>query len=390
VALSGSANRTFTGAGAAASKFTSATGTSASGVGSTKTVVATSGTTSVLYEPTLGATWAPDLWGSVRRTIQNAKDTAQSDAALLANARLSMQTELASDYVMLRQLDEENRLYDSEVTAYTHSLQVTKNQYSAGNVPYSDVLTAQTLLQSTEATYQDLARQRALMEHAIAVLVGVPPASLTIAPGAWTLKLPQIPTVLPSTLLQRRSDVASAERNAAAANELIGVEIAAYYPTLSLTPEVGLESNAISNLFGLSNIFWSVGGNATETVFDAGLRGAKVRQFRAQYDEAVATYRGTVLSAFQNVEDNLAAQRIYIGELTLLTSAAQSAVQNQTLTLNEYNAGTVDFTTVATAQVAALQAQVAQLQVEASQLETAVTLIEALGGGWTTTDLPKS
>jgi NodT family efflux transporter outer membrane factor (OMF) lipoprotein len=391
VALAGSANRTFTGPGAQLSKFTSATGTSASSTGGAVTApTPTNGSTSVLYEPTLGATWEPDLWGSVRRTINNAKDTAQSDAALLANARLSMQTELASDYILLRQYDEEKRLYDAETTAYTRSLQVTQNQYQAGNVPYSDVLTAQTELQSLQATDQDLARQRALMEHAIAVLVGTAPANLTIAPAAWTLKLPQIPSILPSTLLQRRPDIASAERNAAAANELIGVQVAAYYPTLSLTPEVGLESNAVSNLFGLSNIFWSVGGNATETLFDAGLRGARVRQYRAQYDEAVATYRGTVLSAFQNVEDNLAAQKVYGGELTLLTSAAQAAVQNQALTLNEYNAGTVDFTTVATAQVAALQAQVSQLQIEASQLATAVALIEALGGGWTTSDLPKN
>ncbi|HEX4742735.1 MAG TPA: efflux transporter outer membrane subunit [Caulobacteraceae bacterium] len=377
-----SGDRTFTGGGASSSKFANATGTS------TRTT-ATS-TTSILYEPTLGASWAPDLWGSVRRTINSAKATAQSDAALLANARLSMQTELASDYILLRQYDQETRLYDAEVAAYTRSLEVTQNKYRAGNAAQSDVLTAETELQTIEASYQDLVRLRALMEHAIAVLVGVAPADLTLPPGDWNLKLPQIPTVLPSALLQRRPDIAESERAAASASELIGVQVAAYYPTIALTATAGFESNALSNLFGLSNAFWSIGGSATETVFDAGLRGARVRQFRAQYDEAVANYRETVLAAFQGVEDNLAAQRVYGGEQEKLQAAAAAATLNQTLTLNEYNAGTVDFTTVATAQVAAVQAQVAELQIEASRLATAVSLIEALGGGWTTTELPKS
>ncbi|HSZ52965.1 MAG TPA: efflux transporter outer membrane subunit [Caulobacteraceae bacterium] len=385
VTLGGSGQREFTGGGAIASKTASATGANTGGIKQTF-----QGSTSVNYEPTLGASWEPDLWGAVRRTINNAKATAQSDAALVANARLSLQTELASDYILLRQYDEEERLYGAEVAAYTRSLEVTQNQYRAGNVPQSDMLTAQTQLQTLQATYQDVARLRALMEHAIAVLVGVPPAELKIESAPWNLKLPEIPTVLPSELLQRRPDVAEAERAAAAANELIGVQIAAYYPTLTLTANGGFQSNELANLFNTSNFIWGIGASVSETVFDAGLRGAKVRQFRAQYDESVANYRETVLTAFQGVEDNLAAQRIYGGEQVLLQSAAKAATLNQTLTLNEYNAGTVDFTTVATAQVAATQAQISELEVESSRLATAVALIEALGGGWTTADLPKS
>ena len=385
VTLGGSGQRQFTGGGAIASKTASATGANTGGI--TQTF---KGSTSVNYEPTLGATWEPDLWGAVRRTINSAKATAQSDAALVANARLSLQTELASDYILLRQYDEEERLYGAEVAAYARSLAVTENQYRAGNVPQSDMLTAQTQLRTLQATYQDVARLRALMEHAIAVLVGVPPSELTIESAPWNMKLPEIPSVLPSALLQRRPDIAEAERSAAAANELIGVQIAAYYPTLTLTANGGFQSNELANLFNTSNFIWGIGASVSETVFDAGLRGAKVRQFRAQYDEAVANYRETVLTAFQGVEDNLAAQRIYGGEQVLLQAAAKAATLNQTLTLNEYNAGTVDFTTVATAQVAATQAQISELEVESSRLATAVALIEALGGGWTSADLPKS
>ena len=384
VTVGATGDRTFTGSGAVGSKTANATGANTGGVTARKS------STSVFYEPSVGATWAPDLWGAVRRNINSAKATAQSDAALLANARLSIQTELASDYILLRQYDQEKRLYDAQVAAYTRSLQVTQNKYRAGNAAQSDVLTAQTQLESLQATDQDVTRLRALMEHAIATLVGVPPAELTLTVAPWNMTLPQIPAVLPSTLLERRPDIAQAERTAASANELIGVQVAAYFPTVSLTASAGLESNALSNLFNLSNAFWSVGGSVSETVFDAGLRGARVRQYRAQYDEAVANYRETVLTAFQGVEDNLVAQRVYGEELAVLVSAAQAATLNQQLTLNEYNAGTVDYTTVATAQDAALQAQIAELQVESSRLDTAVVLIENLGGGWTTADLPKS
>jgi NodT family efflux transporter outer membrane factor (OMF) lipoprotein len=382
VTVGASAERSYTGGGASASKFASTTGAAAS------TTTTTHGNTSIVYEPTVGATWAPDLWGSVRRTIKSAKAAAQADAATLANARLSIQTELATDYISLRQYDEDARVYAEEVAAYERSLKVVQNQYAAGNAAKSAVLTAETTLDSAKASQADLVRQRALMEHAIAVLVGMAPADLTIAPAPWNLTLPALPTVLPSTLLQRRPDVASAERSAASASELIGVQIAAYYPSISLSASGGFESDQVANLFNASNALWSIGASATETVFDAGLRGAKVRQYRAQYNEAVATYRQTALSAFQNVEDNLAAQRVYVSELALDQAATQAAKENQTITMNEYKAGTVDYTTVAAAEAAALSTELTQVQIESSRLATAVALIEALGGGWTTKQLP--
>jgi NodT family efflux transporter outer membrane factor (OMF) lipoprotein len=364
---------------------------SGGGGGSTANGTSTGGgQTHTIYEPTLGATWAPDLWGAVRRQINNAKASAQASAALVANARLTAETELADDYINLRELDEEKRLYDATVTAYARTLEITKNKYAVGNAARSDVLTAQTQLESAQVTDADVARQRALMEHAIAILVGQPPASLSLAPGPWTLKLPEIPTVVPSTLLQRRPDVANAERSAAAANELIGVAVAAFYPTLNLSAEGGFASNSLSNLFNASNSFWSLGANVAETIFDAGARHAKAQQARAAFDAAIANYRQTVLTAFGQVEDNLAAQRIYGTEEPLQKAASDDANTNVTITLNEYRAGTVDFTTVVTAQTTALQDQNALVQLQSSRLATAVALIEALGGGWKTSDLPKS
>ncbi len=380
---------TTTGAGTTG---TGTTGSGTTGTGATGTGVgaaSSGGRTTTTYQPTIGATWAPDIWGSVRRTINNAKASAQASAATLANARLSLQTELATDYIELREYDAEKEVYDKEVAAFSQALQVVENQYRAGTQARTAVLTEQVTLQTAEAARTDLIRQRAIMEHAIAVLVGVPPAELTIKPTAWSLKLPLLPTVVPSTLLQRRPDVAAAERSAAAANELIGVQVAAYYPNLTLTGDVGFDATAIGQVFNASNFLWTLGADASETLFDAGARQAKVRQARAAYNEAVATYRGTVLTAFQNVEDNLVAQRVYGDELALLVSAAQAAALNETLTLNEYTAGTVDYTTVATAQASSLSAQLSQVQMEASRLGTAVSLIEALGGGWTASDLPK-
>jgi len=355
----------------------------------TSGVVGESAHTNTLYEPTLGASWAPDLWGGVRRQVNSAKATAQADAALVANARLSAQTELADDYISLRELDEEQRLDDTTVAAFTRSLEVTQNKYAVGNAAKSDVLTAQAQLDSAKVAAADVGRQRALMEHAIAILIGEPPASLTLASAPWTLKLPEVPTVVPSTLLERRPDVANAERSAAAANELIGVAVAAFYPTLSLSANGGFASNSVTNLFNVSNSFWSLGADVAETVFDAGARHFKAQQARAAFDAAIANYRQTVLTAFGQVEDNLAAQRVYGTEEPLAKSASDAANANVTIVLNEYRAGTVDYTTVATAQATAVQDQNTLVQLQASRLATSVALIEALGGGWTTKELPK-
>ena len=369
---------------------TGGTGTGGTGTGGTGTTTTTQiNSTHTVYQVSLGATWAPDIWGAVRRNINSAKASAQASAALVANARLSAQTELAVDYVTLRQLDESKRILDGTLAAYGHTLTITQNKYAAGNAARSDVLTARTQLESAQATDTDLEQQRARMEHAIAILTGAPPADLTLAPAPWTLALPAIPTELPSVLLQRRPDIANAERSAAAASEQIGVQVAAYYPNLNLTGQGGFAAPNLGQLFNLSNTFWSVGAQAAETIFDAGAHHAKVQEARAAYDQAVANYRQTVLTAFGQVEDNLAAQRVFAIEEGQLKRAADDAAANLTITVNEYRAGTVDFTTVATAQVTALQAHNALVQMQANRLTTAVSLIEALGGGWTASALPK-
>ena len=341
------------------------------------------------YTPSIGASWAPDIWGAVRRTIENARGSAQASAATLANARLSAQTELAADYISLRQLDEEKRIYDATVKAYQHSLDITVNKYNVGNAAQSDVLSARGLLLTTQATDTDLEQQRARVEHAIAILTGAPPADLTLQPAPWTLKLPEIPATVPTTLLQRRPDIASSERSAMAANASIGVAVAAYYPHVTLTGQAGFASSELGHLFTASSSFWSLGAAAAETIFDAGARAAKVRGARAAFDEAVANYRQTVLTAFGQVEDNLAAQRVFGPEEKQLQQAADVTAANEKITLNEYNAGTVDYTTVVTAEAAALSSRNALVGIQANRLTTAVDLIEALGGGWTAADLPK-
>jgi NodT family efflux transporter outer membrane factor (OMF) lipoprotein len=369
--------------GSTGSGTTGATG--ANSVSSAQTTAATIGN----YSVGVGATWAPDIWGAVRRAIENAQANAQADAADLANARLSAQMELATDYIQLRQYDEQKRLLDLTVAAYKRSLQITENKYRAGNAARSDVLTAQALLDSTEAQAVAVISQRAVDEHAIAVLTGAPPAELTLPTAPWNLELPLIPSSVPSTLLERRPDVAASERLVAAANAEIGVNVAAYYPTLDLTGDAGLAASQIGRLFTASSFAWSAGASAAETLFNGGLTHAKVVAAKAAYDQAVATYRQTVLSAFQQVEDNLAAQGVLGSEEVLLQTATNAATLNEKITLNEYQAGQVDYTTVVTAEATALTDQISLLQAQGSRLTTAVDLIAALGGGWTTADLPK-
>ncbi len=340
------------------------------------------GGTTQAYSLGLGATWEPDLWGRVRRMIENARATAQASAADLANTRLSAQMELAADYILLRQLDEEKRLLDATAAGYARSLTIAQNRYNVGVAAKSDVLSAQSQLQTTQADDADLAQQRARVEHAIAILAGEPPASLTLAPAPWNLRLPQIPAGLPSTLLERRPDIAAAERLAAAANALIGVQTAAFYPNLSLTGQAGFGASELGQLFNTSNFVWSLGASVAETIFDAGARRARVAEARAAYDQAVANYRQTVLTAFGQVEDNLAAQRVLAGELALRQAAAQAAEANAAIARNQYLADQVDYTAVVVAQATALSARTSELQIEAARLTTAVDLIAALGGGW--------
>jgi len=342
------------------------------------------------YQVALGATWAPDLWGRVRREIENAKASAQASAADLADAKLTLQSELAADYFQLRLDDAEEALLKDTVAAFQKSLTITQNKYNAGVAAKADVLQAKTQLETAQANQVDLESARAQNEHAIAMLVGEAPADLTITPIAnWSPRVPTTPQLVPSQILQRRPDVAAAERNAQAQNALIGVQIAGYFPDITLTGSYGFTSNALSTLFKASNAAWSYGANATQLVFDAGATSARVRQARAAYDQSVAQYRQTVLTAFQQVEDELAADRVLQKEEPFKRAASSDANQAEQILLNEYRAGTVDYTSVVTAQATALTARQTLLTLQVQRVSTQISLIEALGGGWTLKDLPK-
>ncbi len=371
LSLTGSANRS---GGGGSGVIITGGGT---GVGTT-----TGGGASTSYRLGLGGTWEPDLWGAVRRNIESARASAEGSAATLANTRLSAQMELAADYILVRQYDEQKRILDATAVAYQRSVTVTANRYRAGVVAKGDLLSAQSLLDGTRASEIDLEQQRARAEHAIAILAGQAPATLALPPGPWTLTTPQIPAGVPAALLQRRPDIAAAARAVAAASALIGVQTAAYYPTLTLTGEGDLSAGNLGRLFNASSGLWSVGASAAQTIFDAGARRARVAQARAAYDQSVANYRQTVLTAFGQVEDNLAAQRVLAAELGPRRSAAANAQAAETIARNQYLAGLADYTAVAVAQANALSARTAQVQVEAAQLTAAVDLIAALGGGW--------
>jgi NodT family efflux transporter outer membrane factor (OMF) lipoprotein len=295
--------------------------------------------------------------------------------------------ELAADYISLRQLDEQKRIDDDTVKAYAASLQITRNKYNAGNAAQNDVDTAESTLYSERAAATAITNQRQQMEHAIATLTGVTPDQLTIVPTAWTLKPVDVPPGVTSTLLQRRPDVAAAERQAAAASANIGVAVSGYYPNITLSGAGGTEAAAIGSLFSPQSFFWNAGVSAAETIFNGGLTHAQVQAAKAGYDQAVANYRATTLTAFQQVEDNLVAQRVLAAEQPDLLHAMNSADQALKITNNEYQAGTVDYTSVVTAEAIALNAHNAELSLEASRLTTTVDLVVALGGGWNASEL---
>ncbi len=341
------------------------------------------------YGASLGASWAPDLWGKIRRQVESDAAAAQASAADLANATLSAQTELATDYIDLRVLDEEKRLYDEEVAAYQRSFTIAKNQYAAGTVARSDVITAETQLLGIQAAAQDIAVQRAQDEHAIALLVGVAPADLTIAPAPILRVVPVAPAGVPSTLLQRRPDIAAAERTVKQQNALVGVQTAAYFPDITLSGSYGFSASNLGDLFKSANSVWSYGADLSETLLDFGARRARVRQAKAAYDQAVAQYRETVLTAFQGVEDQLAALRVYQAEAITRDQALASARQAEAIALNQYKAGAADYTTVVTAQATALSDALNVLTLLRARQAASIALIENLGGGWTAADLPK-
>lgn len=336
------------------------------------------------FSTSLSTSWAVDLWGSLRRGVETAEASRQASAADLAAARLSAQAALAADYFALRAADDLKRLLDSSVDAYSQALQITLNQYKAGVAARSDVEQARTQLAATRAQAIAVDNQRSQLVHAMASLVGKPATDFTIPPVAANLPLPPaIPGAVPSALLQRRPDVAGAERRMAAANAQIGIAEAAYYPSLDLTGSTGSSATMIDKLFQAGSWLWAVGAQASETVFDAGARDARVAQARAAYDQEVAAYRQAVLTALQQVEDQLAALRILAAQAEVEDQAVASSQEAERLSLNQYKAGTVAYTTVITAQTAALAARQTALTIRQNRLAASVSLIQAMGGGWT-------
>ncbi len=344
---------------------------------------------STQYTAELEASWAPDIWGRLRRTVEADAATAQASAADLALARLSTQATLAQDYIGLRTSDDKIRLLEHAVEDYKHTLRITNNKYAVGVAARSDIITAQTQLDSTRAQLIEAGIARAQFEHALAVLVGKAPSDFSIARIDGTgLTLPQIPPQLASTLLERRPDIAAAERQAIAANARIGIQAAAYYPTLSISGAAGYEGSPLGSLISAPFRFWTLGAQAADTLLDWGQRHDLTQSARAAYESSAANYRQTVLTALQQVEDNLAGLRILGDEAKVEDAAVAEATQASQIALNEYNAGTVDFTTVGAAEVTELTNRETALGIEQNRLNSSVALIQALGGGWSTSDLP--
>ncbi len=372
--------------GGAPATTTSTTTSTGNGLGST--VGSSRGAGFTRYELEGSADWEIDVWGRIRRQVESGVAAAQASAADVANARLSAQGTLATDYFLLRASDALLALLQRTAADYERSLAITRNQYAAGVAAQGDVLTAQVQLESTQASVVNVGVARAQYEHAIAVLTGQPPAALRLEAAPLPLAVPAIPVAVPSVLLQRRPDVASAERTMASENALVGAAIGAFFPTISLSAVLGYAGDPISSLIQAANRLWSLGASASEVLFDGGARTAQVRLARANYDASVALYRQTVLTALQQVEDQLAALRILAQQQAIAERAAADAQRSVQITLNEYRAGTQAYTAVVTAEATALSNQEAVLTLQQERLTASVSLVVALGGGWTTLELP--
>jgi NodT family efflux transporter outer membrane factor (OMF) lipoprotein len=333
--------------------------------------------------------WELDLWGRIRRNVESDEASWQASAAELEAARLSARATLAQDYFALRVADTTKRLLEETVQGYQRSLELTQNRYAAGVVARVNVVQAEVQLKTAQAQLIDVGVNRALLEHAIAVLIGELPANFALAPADLGLKVPTVPVSLASELLERRPDIAAAERAAAAANAQIGVAKAAYFPALTLSASTGFRTTTLANLLTAPSRFWSLGAAASEGLFDAGARRAVSEQAVAAYDAQVATYRQTVLTAFQDVEDNLAALRILEQEAVLQDEVAQSARHALELTTNQYKAGVVSYLNVITAQTTAYNSESAAVNVLGRRLTAAVGLVRSLGGGWSAEELPQ-
>ncbi|OYY34570.1 MAG: RND transporter [Polaromonas sp. 39-63-25] len=369
VTLGGGATRSGSGGSGGSSSSTSTTGSSGGRTGNN-------------YQLSIGGSWEPDVWGRLGRAVDGATAGAQASAADLASAKLSAQGELAINYFSLRQLDAQKGLLEDTLTGYQRALEIAQNRYNAGIVGKTDVLQAQTQLANAQADDAGLVRQRAQLEHAIAVLIGEAPGNFSLARAAWKPSVPEVPVGVPSTLLQRRPDIAAAERRVAAANEQIGIAKSAYYPNLSLSASYGFGASRVADLFSASSTVWSLGLSAAQVLFNAGATGARVEGSEAAHAQTVARYRQTVLAAFQDVEDQLAATRVLLTQQELRRQASASADQVEQQVLNRYRSGQVGYTEVIAAQATALSARRALVQAMADRQTTAVALIQSLGGGW--------
>ena len=352
--------------------------TKASARGATPAAVASN------YGIGLTAGWEVDLWGRVRRSAEAGRAAAAASAAELESVRLSVHAALAQTYFSLRVADTQQRLYDRIVADFTRSLQMTQNRYTQGVDTRADVAAAQTQLKTAQAQAIDLSLQRAQLEHAIAVLLGQPPASFSLPAADLTLQPPAAPPLLPSQQLERRPDIAAAERRLAASCAAIGVAKGGYFPVLALSGSAGYQGSQFQNLFSAPNEIWLLGASALAPLFDAGKVRASVAQARAAYEESLGNYRQTVLAAFQEVEDNLAATAILASEAAVLDEAVAAARQSATITLNQYKAGTVSYLNVVTAQSAQLDAERTAVQLLGRRHNASVTLLKAAGGDWRT------
>jgi NodT family efflux transporter outer membrane factor (OMF) lipoprotein len=397
-----SATRTHTSRALSNGSSVNAGGTGATNTGGTTTtggttattttgsggVSGTSGSTFNVFEMPFDVSWEPDLWGRVRNTVREAKYAAQVSAADLENERLTEQAALAEFYFELRGQDALQDLFNKTIDAQKQSLDLTKVLVETGIDSPEDVAQAEVTLANTEATAVGVATNRAIYEHAIATLIGKPASDFSMPVKSLGTPVPQVPVALPSKLLERRPDIAAAERTMAEANALIGVETAAYYPTLDLSAGGGWEASVLHNLFTAPARFWSLGASASETIFDGGLRSSTLRQYNAQFNADVASYRQTVLTAFQQVEDYVATVRVLSQQIERQKAAVNAAQRFLDIATTRYHTGIDPYLNVITAETTLLSDQQTEVTLRVSELTAAVQLIQALGGGWDTGQLP--
>lgn len=388
-ASGGSSNSVVSGSSTSPGSSSTSSG-GASSTSSTTSATSAPGTTRTLYTLPVDATYEVDLWGKVRNTVAQSSDTAQASAAEVATALLSTQGQLAQDYFQLRATDEQRRILDTTLADYEASLHLVQTLFNNGLASDEDLAEADTQLDSAEAQATDLGVSRAEFEHAIAVLIGMPPSQFSLAVRPFNPALPVVPVALPSDLLERRPDIATAERQVAAANAGIGIARAAYFPALTLSAAAGFEATSLSHLFDYPNRFWSLGPSLVQPLFEGGLIRAENAQARAVYDQTAATYRQTVLAAFQSVEDDLSSLRILAKEERQQYRATAAAKHEVELTVSRYQNGLDSYVNVITAQNTFLTNREAELQVQLRRIAASISLINNLGGGWDTSQLKQT